>query len=98
VIFVIFQDDGCRHLGFSKVQNFNDRSAARGQYASSCQMSSKSVERSQRHDDLTVFFQNGGRLPSWICWAPIGTTRDDHLVVSIVVPNSVKIDAIVSTT
>jgi len=22
-IFVIFQDGGCRHLGFSKVQNFN---------------------------------------------------------------------------
>jgi len=28
--------------------------------------------------DLTVFFQNGGRPPSWICWAPTGTIRDDH--------------------
>jgi len=42
-----------------------------------------------------VFFQNGGRLPSCICWAPIGTTHEDHLVVSIVVPNLVKIDAVV---
>jgi len=43
-------------------------------------------------------FQNGGRPPSWICWALIGTTHDDHLVVSIVLPNLVKIDAVVSTT
>jgi len=40
------------------------------------------------------FFQNGGRLPSWICW----TTGDDVLVVCIVVPNLVKIDAVVSIT
>ena len=26
--------------------------------------------------DLTVFF-NGGRPPSWICWARIGTTHGD---------------------
>jgi len=42
--------------------------------------------------------QNGGRPPSWICWAPTGTTHDDHMVVSIVVPNLVKIDAVVSIT
>ena len=44
------------------------------------------------------FFQNGGRPPSWICWAPTGTTYDDYLVVSIVAPNVVKIDAVVSIT
>jgi len=44
------------------------------------------------------FFQNGSRPPSWICWAPTGTTVDDHLVVSVVVPNLVKIDAVVSIT
>jgi len=38
------------------------------------------------------FFQNGGRPPSWICWAPIGTTHDDHLMVSIAVQNLVEID------
>ena len=27
-IFVIFQDGGRRHFGFSKIRNFNDRSAA----------------------------------------------------------------------
>ena len=41
-------------------------------------------------------FLNGGRPPSWICWAPIGTTHDDHLIVSIVVQNLVEIDAGVS--
>jgi len=43
-------------------------------------------------------FQNGGRPPSWICWAPTGITHDDHLVVSIVTPNLFKIDAVVSIT
>jgi len=47
---------------------------------------------------LNVFFQNGGRPPSWICLAPIGTIRDDHLMVSIVVQNLVEIDAAVSIT
>ena len=32
-IFVIFQDGGRRHLRFSKIRNFNHRSAVRGQYA-----------------------------------------------------------------
>jgi len=45
-----------------------------------------------------VFFQNGGRPPPWICWAPIGTTHDDHLMVSIVVQNLVEIDVVVSLT
>ena len=30
-----------------------------------------------------------------VCWAPIGTTHDDHLMVSIVVQNLVEIDAVV---
>ena len=50
------QTDGCRrHLGFSKVRNFYLRPVVRGQYASSCQISSKSVERLRRCGDLTVF-------------------------------------------
>jgi len=30
---VIFQGNGRRHFGFSKIRNFNGRSAVRGQYA-----------------------------------------------------------------
>jgi len=97
-IFVIFQDGGRRHFGFSKIRNFNGPSAVRGQCASLYQMLSKSVKRLQRYSDLTVFFQNGGRPPSWICWAPIGTTHDHHFMVSIVVQNLVEIDAVVSIT
>ena len=96
-IFVIFQDGGRRHFGFSKIRNFNGRSAVSGQYASLYQILSKSVKRLQRYGDLT-FFQHGGRPPSWISWAPIGTTHDDHLMVSIVVRNLVEIDAVVSIT
>jgi len=47
---------------------------------------------------LNGFFQNGGRPPSWICWAPIRNTHDDHLMVSIVVQNLVEINAGVSKT
>jgi len=54
-IFVIFQDSGRRHLGFSKIRNFNGTSAVRVQYTSLYQISSKSVKRLQRYGDLTVF-------------------------------------------
>jgi len=40
-IFVIFQDGGRRYLEFSKIQNFNGRSAVRGQHASLYQILSK---------------------------------------------------------
>jgi len=93
----IFQDSGRRHLGFSKIRNFNGMSAVRVQYASLYQISSKSVKRLQRYGNLTVFL-NGGRPPSWICLVPIGTTHDDHLMVSIVVQNLVEIDVGVSIT
>jgi len=95
-IFVIFQDGGRRHFGFSKIRNFNGRSAVRGQYASLYQILSKSVKRLQRYGNLT--FLNGGRPPSWISWAPIGTTHDDNLMVSVVLQNLVEIDAVVSIT
>ena len=53
--FCDFQHGGCRHLEFSKILNFNGVSAVGGQYASSCQISPKSVKRLQTYGDLTVF-------------------------------------------
>ena len=53
--FCDFEDGGGRHLGFSKIRNFNGRSAVMGQCASPCQISSKLVKRLQRYGDLTVF-------------------------------------------
>jgi len=88
-IFVVFQDGGRRHLGFIKILNFNGLSFVGGQFASTYQMSSKSVKRLLRYGDLTIFFQNGGRPPFWICRARIGTTHEDYLVVFIVVLNLV---------
>ena len=44
-----------RHVEFSKIRNFNDRSAVIGQYAWLYQILSKSVKRLQRYSDLTVF-------------------------------------------
>ena len=54
-IFSDFQHGGCRHLEFSKIRNVNGLSAVGGQYASSRQISSKSVKRLQTYGDLTVF-------------------------------------------
>jgi len=54
-IFEIFKNGGCRHLEFSKIRNFNGLSAVAGQYASSRQISSKSVKQLQTYGDLTVF-------------------------------------------
>jgi len=42
-------------LNFQKIRNFNCLSTVGGQYASSCQISSKSVKRLQTYGDLTVF-------------------------------------------
>ena len=55
VIFVIFQDGGRRHFGFSEIRNFNGPSAVGCQSASLYQILSKSVKRLQRYSDLTVF-------------------------------------------
>jgi len=50
----------------------------------------------RRYGELTVFFQNGGRPPSWICRARIGTTYEDYFVVFIVEQNLVGIAAVLS--
>jgi len=52
--FCDFPNGGCRHLEFLTIRNFNGLSAVEGQYASSRQISSKTVERLQRYGDLTV--------------------------------------------
>jgi len=98
-IFVIFQNGGRRHFGFSKIRNFNCRSAVKGQYASLYQILSKSVKRLQRYSDLTVFSK----------WEPsaildlLGADRDHPRrlldgLYRIVVQNLVEIDAVVSIT
>ena len=94
-IFVIFQDGGRRHFKFSKIRNFNGRSAVRGQHASLYQILSKSVKRLQRYSDLTVFSK---WQPSAILdlLAPIWTTHYESLMVSIFVQNLIEIDALVS--
>jgi len=52
--FSDFQDGGRRHLGFSKIPNFNGLPAVRGQFASPCQISSKSVKRLPIYGNLTI--------------------------------------------
>jgi len=52
--FCDFPDGGCRHVEFSKIRNFNGLSTVGGRYASSRQITSKSVTLLQRYGDLTV--------------------------------------------
>jgi len=55
------------------------------------------VERLQRYGDVTVFSK--WRLSAMLdILGAIGTTHDDHLMVSIIVQNLVKVDAVVSIT
>ena len=58
--FPIFKMAAVRHLGFFKVKNFNLRSGSKAQYASSCQISIRSVEPFQRYCRFSIF-QDGCR-------------------------------------
>ena len=53
--------------------------------------------RSNRGRDITIFrfFQDGGRPPSWIWYACVGTTHEGHLLVFITVQNLVGINVVV---
>jgi len=84
-----------RHLGFFKFEIFNYRTAQEGRTASLCQIWSKSVKPRPRYGDFSIFFQDGGRPPSWICYVCVRTSHEGHLVVFIAVQNLVGIDAIV---
>ena len=58
--FYDFQDGGRRHLGFVKFKNFNGQDGQEVQNASSCQISSISVQPRPRYGDFWIF-QEGGR-------------------------------------
>ena len=53
--FWIFQDGGCRHLGFLTFKMFNSRNGEESRTASLCQISSKSHEPRSRYDDFFDF-------------------------------------------
>ena len=53
--FPFFKMAAVRHLGFLKVANFNFRSSSESQYASSCQISRKSVETFRRYGRFFIF-------------------------------------------
>ena len=59
-IFQFFMMAAVRHLGFSKVGNFNFRSHSEAQYASPYQISRRSVKPFQRYGRFSIF-QDGGR-------------------------------------
>jgi len=64
-IFFDFQDAHRRHLGLSKFQFFNVRTAQGAWTALSCQIWSKSFEVLSRYVDFSIF-SRWRLLPSWI--------------------------------
>ena len=72
--FLISQDGWRHHLRFSKFKIFNGRRDQEGRIALACLISSKSLEPQPRYGDFSIF-QDGGRPPSWICDACVGTTH-----------------------
>ena len=95
-ICVIFKIVAAAILDFQKFTILTVDPLKRANACHQAKFHQNGSKRSQRYGDLTVLFKNGGGTPSWVYWVPIGTTHDDHLMVSIVLPNSVKIDAVVS--
>jgi len=81
-------------LIFSNSLNFIGWRGPEGRVASSCLISSKSVNPLWRYYDFSIF-QDGGRLLSWICLFHIWTTHVEYLGVSITLQNLVMIDAVV---
>jgi len=90
--FVIFQDGGRCHLGFSKIRNFNGLSPV----WPICIIMPDFIKIGQTVAEIWRFnvFLNGGRPPCWICRARIGTTHEDYLVVFVGVLNLVGIAAV----
>jgi len=81
-------------LDFQYFKLFNGRNRQGGRTAPACQISWKSVEPRPKYDDFSIF-QDGGRPPSWICNACVGTTHEGHLVVFITVQNLVGMGGVV---
>ena len=89
--FCNFQNGGCCHLEFSKIRNFNGLSAVGGQYASSCQISSKSVERLQIYGYLTVFDMAAVRYLEFVKFEIFNDRLRLRDAFCISLPNFVKI-------
>ena len=53
--FSILKMAAVRHLGFIKGRNFNGRQGGKGQFASPCQISRRSVEPLLRYYDFSIF-------------------------------------------
>jgi len=95
-IFVIFQMAAAAMLNFQKFEILTVF-RCRGPI---CVITPNFIKIGQTAAKILRFngSQNGGRPPSWICWAPIGTTRNDFWMVSIAVQNFVDMDAVVLIT
>ena len=70
-VFLFFNLADVRHLGFSKVENFNGPGPK-------CVTMPNFVQISRTVVEIRPFsiFQDGGRPPSWICYTPVWTTHE----------------------
>ena len=96
-IFWILKMTAAAILNFPKFEILTVFLLYGDQYAPSCQISSKTGQTVAQIWQLNTI-QIGDLPPSWICWALIWTTHDEHLVVFSDVKTWVAIDAVVLIT
>jgi len=68
------------------------------QVSNTCHSAKFSQDRSSHYGDIVIyqFLQDGGCLPSWICWTHVRTTRKQYSTVFTAVQSLVAIGAVVS--
>ena len=91
--FPFFMMAAVSHLGFLKVRNFTCPYGSEVQYASTCQISYRSVEQLSRYGQFQ-FFQDGGRRHLNV-FARVWTTSEEYLEVFVILQNLVGIGAVV---
>jgi len=77
-----------------KLQIFNGRNGQNGQLRLLVKFRGNG-SISGRDVAMSRFFHYGGRPPSWICDACVGSTHEWHLAVFITLQNLVEMDAVV---
>ena len=91
--FPFFKMAAVRHLGFVKVGKFNFRPSSEAQYASSCQISRRSVEPFQRYGRFSIFRDGGRRhLGFWMfqIFKILGRSQGSNCVCVPILSKSLK--------
>jgi len=85
---------GVRYFGFLKARNFTCRYGSKGQYASLCQISCRSVKSFRRYSRFSIFKMAAVRHLGFVL--RVWTTHEEYLVIFVSVQNLIRIGALFS--